>query len=341
MSGNEIAAENTFVRQSAFHAVLRYAAGSALIMMVATGWDYTLAYLTPILALNFLAPGTKTPTLRTGLLFLVSVAISCMAALLFSTLFLNFPLVFLPLLALILFHIYYTEYLQPMKLWLIIAFLVIPMMMMKTPALGSIVAVNLFMNALVALVLSWLVWMMFPDSDADAVPEKKSIPGSRYSSLRFTDAMTRILVVLPMLVLFFVFNLSDSLLVLVFIAVLSMNPATANRKAGVALIVANLGGGLAAIIVYQMLTVVPSFLFSGLITLLAGLLFAVGVFGGKPAGALFGMAYSTFLLIQGNVVALAGEAGEKVWVRMLQIGVAVGYMVAGFMVADGLSKKTV
>jgi hypothetical protein len=116
-----------------------------------------------------------------------------------------------------------------------------------------------------------------------------------------------------------------------------MNPATANKKTGVAMILANLGGGFAAIIVFNLLTIATSFIYSGMLTLLVGLLFGSGLFGGKPAAPLFGMAFSTFLLILGNVISLAGEAGDIVWARIFQIAVAMIYMVSAFGLIDRVS----
>ena len=100
-------------------------------MMVAMGWDYTLAYLTPVLALNFLGPTAKAPTLKGSGAFLLMVALACMLGLAFGQIFLSYPMVFLPLLALMLFHIYYTDKLKPMKLWLILSLLIIPLVMMQ------------------------------------------------------------------------------------------------------------------------------------------------------------------------------------------------------------------
>ena len=149
--------------------------------------------------------------------------------------------------------------------------------------------------------------------------------------------------VLPVLVMFFVFNLSDALLVLIFIAILSMNPATSNKKTGIGIIVANLGGGLAAIAAFNLMTAVPSLLFLGLLVLLAGLLFGRALFSGRPVAPLYGMAFSTFLLILGNVTSFRGEAGEEVWTRILQLGIVVIYIVIAFAVVDYFSshKKSI
>lgn len=323
------------------HAMLRYAAGSALILMVAMGWDYTLAYLTPVLALNFLSPSAKAPTLKVSVAFILMVALSCLVGLVFSEVFLDYPLVFLPLLSLILFFIYYTDKLKPMKIWLILSLLVIPMVMMESPALGSIIALNLFMNALMALTMAWIVWFIFPGHEpAASAPEANGtlVPGPRE---RFHQAVTQSLVVVPVVALFFMFKLSGSLLILIFVAVLSINPAMASKKAGAGMVLANLGGGLVAILVYNLLTITPSYVMSGLLTLLVGLLFAPLVFGGKPLAPLAGMAFSTFLLIQGNVVSLAGEAGDVMWSRVMQIGLVMIYLVIGFRISTRLTGRWV
>lgn len=316
--------------------ILRYAVGSSLIMMIALGYDYQLAYFTPVLALNFLAPKANAPTLKSSGLFLLSVAASCLAGLVFSRFFLDYPLVFLPLLAIVLFHIYYTTSLQGMKVWLIISLLLIPMMSMQSSALGGTIAINLFINALMALLMAWLVYFIFPEKKQDVKVNAPAIdqPSARE---RFISAVTKSIVVIPVVVLFFVFDWSGSLLILFFVAIISMNPAAANKKTGMLMILANLGGGIAAIIVFNLLTIATSFLYSGILTLLIGLILGKGLFAGKPISVLYGMAYSTFLLVLGNVISLTGEAGEIVWVRIFQIGIAMLYMVIAFGLVDRMS----
>ena len=337
MSDNSSAIQLDTGTNEQFHGILRYAVGSAIIMMFALGYDYQLAYFTPVLALNFLAPAAKAPTLKSSVAFLLSVALASLAGLMFSRFFLDYPLVFLPLLALILFHIYYTTALQSMKVWLIISLLLIPMMSTQSAQLGGIIAVNLFMNALLALLLVWVIYFIFPGKESVSAGNPKVAAEQPTSRQRYISAITKSIVVTPVVILFFVFNWSGSMLVLFFVAILSMNPAAANKKTSVAMILANLGGGVAAIIVFNLLTVATSFIYSGILTLLVGLLFGNGLFSRKPAAALFGMAFSTFLLILGNVISLAGEAGEIVWVRIFQIGIAMLYMVIAFRLVERLS----
>jgi len=335
MSGKAIAINQPQDTDIALNPVLRYAFGATIIMLVAMSLNYTLAYLTPVLALTFLAPGAKPPTLKTTVLFLLIIAITCMTGIFFSRFFLDYPLVFMPLLILAIFHIYYTTSLQNMKVWFIISLLVIPMISLQSAELGNIVAINLFLNALLAISLVWLVYFIFPVKVSAHDIKKSAAPAIAIPArIRFISACKKILVIMPILISFFVFSLTDTLLVLVFVSLLSMNPAFANKKAGIALVMANVGGGLAAILAFNFLTVVPNLIFLGLLTLLFGLLFGEKLFSGKPVSALFGTAFSTFLLILGNVTSITGEAGEIVWTRIFQLTIVVVYLVIAFFLAD-------
>jgi len=174
MSGNSSTISLETGTAENLHGILRYAVGSAIIMMIALGFDYQLAYFTPVLALNFLAPTAQAPTLKSSAAFLFIVSAASLAGVLFSRFFTDYPLVFLPLLVLILFHLYYTTALQPMKVWLIISLLLIPMMWMQSPELGSVVAFNLIINATLAQLMVWLVYFFFSENESVAKGSKKT-----------------------------------------------------------------------------------------------------------------------------------------------------------------------
>jgi hypothetical protein len=321
---------------SGSYPMMRYALGTTLIMVAALGLDYTLSYMTPVLAVNFFLPGAKAPTLKSAFSFLMVVAIATFTGVLFSRFFLDYPLVFLPLLILILFHIYYIESFQQVKLWFIISLLVIPMITLESDQLGKTVALNLFLNALLAIALVLAVFFIFPDHGivSDQKKYTASIPLADHQ--RFVSAGKKVIVIMPVLLLFFIFSLTDALLILIFVTLLSMNPAFTKKKAGIALILANLGGGLAAIAVFNLLTIVSEIYFVGLLTLLVGLIFGERLYSNRKLSPMFGTAYSTFLLILGNVTSTAGEAGEIVWTRILQLAIVVVYLVIAFFIVNNL-----
>ena len=319
--------------------VLRYAMGATMIMLVAMIADYNLSYLTPVLALNFLAPGVKPMSFKSSAVFLLIIAGASAISLLFTRSFIDYPLVFLPLIILAIFHIYYTPRFQKMKVWLIIALLVIPMASMQAPGMGSLIAFNLFINALIAVILVALVNFFIPFHEPENPGIKTGSSDIVTERQQFIAAMNKTFVVLPVLLVFFVFNLSGALLVLVFITILSLNPATASKKAGIAIILANFAGGMAAILAFNLLTIVPELIFLGLLVLLGGLIFGKGLFDKKPVSQMFGMAYSTFLLILGNVTSFRGEAEEAVWSRVFQLGIVVVYIVIAFALVDYYSGR--
>ena len=59
-------------------------------------------------------------------------------------------------------------------------------------------------------------------------------------------------------------------------------------------------------------------------------MFARQVFSGRKTGALYGMAFSTVLLIIGSVTGSTSDASSKVYSRITGIMIAVIYVVVAF-----------
>ena len=74
----------------------------------------------------------------------------------------------------------------------------------------------------------------------------------------------------------------------------------------------------------------PEYVFLIVLTLLAGLMFGSRLFSGKPKAALYGMAFSTLLLVIGSTTSSSGEADAKVYTRIIQLMAAVIYVVIAF-----------
>jgi len=321
--------------------VLRYALGSCFIMAVTSLMNYELSYLTSVLALGYMAPGAKPLSFKQGLKFILTLSLITGLAVIFSEFFVDYPLVFMPLLALGILWLYYSDALPLMvKLFSIISILVIPLLSLEASAIGSFVAVSLVFNALMAVVLSQLVFLVFPLCDADIpfVKQKQNVP-KKTDKERLKYAINIVFILLPMLLLFFIFKLSGGLLILIFTAILSMSPALANTKVGGGMIIANILGGLFAILAYNLLVVVPMFPFMILITLSTGLFFGTRLFSSNKMAAVFGSGFSTFLLILGSVTSSEEEASDEVWTRLIQISIAVIYVVIAFRLLNNYEKS--
>ena len=87
MSGNTTSLQPAVAVVHEINPVLRYAFGAAIIMTAAMALNYTLAYLTPVLAMGFLAPGVKAPTLKSSVGFLLVILVSSFTGFIFSRFF--------------------------------------------------------------------------------------------------------------------------------------------------------------------------------------------------------------------------------------------------------------
>ena len=321
--------------------MLRYVLGSCFILGVTSLMNYDLAYLTSVLALGYMAPGAKPLTFKQAGGFLLILTIITGLTVVFTEIFLDYALVFMPLLLLSLMWLYYTDKLPMMvKLFALVSLIIIPFVSIDSGAIGSYVAMRLVFNALMAVILSQIVFLVFPLCDADIPFEKKKQETKKQSEAeRFKYAVNIILILLPVLLLFYMFKLSSSVLVLTFVAILSISPALANPKVGLVMIVANILGGIFGILAYKLLIIVPNFVFMILISLSIGLFFGSRLFSSSKYAGIFGSGFSTFLLILGSVTSSDAEAGSKVWTRVIQISMAVTYVVIAFGILDRIMKS--
>jgi hypothetical protein len=229
-------------------------------------------------------------------------------------------------------------------MWLLIAVLVIPLITITSPAIANVVAAGILVGATVTVLVVWLSYGLLPDPPqppADMAASGPAPPELPPAVERFKTAAISTLVVMPVLVLFYAFKLQSALLILVFVGLLSSQPGFAsNFKAGAALILGNVMGGVAAIVMYELLAMMPELYFMVLLTFLAGLVFGARLFSDKPTAKLWGMAFSTLLLVIGSTTASgSAEAGSKVYTRVLQIAVAVIWVVLASGLADRFIRR--
>jgi len=288
--------------------ILRFAIGITLVMALATGIAWPLSFLAPVL-IGLLLSSPAPLSLRAGVGFVAIIAVAMGASFVFSVVFLSYPVVFLALIGLLLFRVFYAASgdAHPLSiLWMVVGLCVIP----PDPAVSAA---------------------------AIASPTPKSIPEA---SERFRSAAISTLAVWPLLVLFYAFQLTGDLLVLIFAAILAISAnMQAGWKGGIALIIANLGGGVITIVIYNLLVAVPEFGFFVVLMLLTTLLIGQRRFSDAPTAGLYGSAMNTVLIIIGGVTTSTGEAGAEIYVRITQIIIAVIYIVVSLGLLESLWKR--
>lgn len=320
---------------------VRYAVGSTLLMALTLGIGWNMAYITPVLALSFFAPGSSMPSFKQGIAFIGIIAATTVLGFLFTKFFLDYILLFIPLLGLVLLTIFYTDRLgAKAKVFMLISLLLMPLISMQSNAIAFAFMQTFILGAAITIVLVWVIFSLFPDKVESGKPPTPAPAAASAPSeeTRFQYALETLMVVFPVVLVFFFFQWMGGLIILIFITLLSMNP-NFNIKAGKAMIIGNLLGGIFAIAVYELLVMVPLFPMLILLVLATGLFFASRLFSGLATAPLFGMGFSTFLLVIGQTTSGTDDAGGKVWMRVVMIMIAVIYVVAALRIQEAYKNK--
>jgi hypothetical protein len=321
--------------------VVRYAVGSTLLMALAMGIGWDMAFITPVLSLGFFAPGTSMPKLKEGVGFIGIITVTTFTGFIFTRFFLDYTFLFILLLALALLSIFYTNRLDAKpKVFMLISLLLLPMIGMQSMATAYVFMQTFTLGAAITILLVWVVYGLFPDkSKAKATQEGKAQTGSAPSAGdRFRYALETLIIVFPVVLAFFFFHWSGGLIILIFVTILSMQPRF-NYKAGMAMIMGNLLGGVFTIVAYELLVMVPQYLFFILMVMATALFFSSRLFSSDPKAPLFGMGFSTFLLIMGQSISGTDDAGGKVWMRVIMIMIAVIYVVTTFGIMEAYKSR--
>ncbi|MDX1395125.1 MAG: DUF2955 domain-containing protein [Gemmatimonadota bacterium] len=317
----------------------RYALGATLSVAIAMGIDWQLSYVAPVLTINLLGSGKPRPSVKLFVGIVGVLGLLGILGMLLSSALLPYPGVFLLVDGLVVYLLYYAAGRGASSTaiaLLLIGATVIPVVGLQSIEVSSVVAEGLVWGAVVALGVVLLSHVLIPDpplsSDAEAQAEAEATavrPSARYAA---EFARLNTLVVYPLVCFFFITG-STAVIVLVFAAFLSVRPDMASGvQAGKALLVGNAMGGLTAVIMYEMLVMMPQFPFFLLLTLLGGLYFGWRTFRGDPKGPLWTMAFQTAILVVASTTSMYGDADAKAFTRVVQIGTAVVYLVVAFRI---------
>ena len=314
--------------------IIRYALGATVAMAIALGSPWETSYLTPVLVATFLAYPDKPLTPRLGAALIVIVGVAIWFGWQVGRL-IDYPAVFLLAASLVLFWIFYGGQRGRsalVLLWLVIAVLLLPFARMVYPAAAIFVARGLLVDVVLTATVVVVAYALLPERQTGgaqpAADDASALASSPDESFR--AALVATVVVVPLMALFYFVELSGALTVLAYVGILSALPDIGTDvQKGKERIRGNIVGGAVAILVYNLLLIVPSFSFLLLLTLAAGLALGSRAFAREEPDAFFVTAYSTTLLIVG-ATAFRGEASSEVYLRIIQITIAVTYVVVGF-----------
>lgn len=331
--------------------IVRFSLGATLATGMAYLIGFELPFLVPILAAMLLAPPASCPSFQAGVAFVGPVAVAAFLGVVLTRYVLQYPLIFLLIEFLVLYRIFYALAggAAPLRMvWLLIAALIVPLMGLDSIGLSIGVAIGLVEGAAIAVSVVWLSHGLLPEPPVpesahagglDAKPAKQVPP----PEARAAYANRAVMVLFPVLVLFFFKGWTDQAVILMYAALLSLQPSfAAGWNQGKTMIGGNLVGGVTAILFYNLLLVRPTIGTFLLLTFVTGLVFGELIFSDRPVAPLFKTAFNAVILLVGMSVAITGaDASSKFYTRIAQIILAVVYIAAAFGWLEYLQRKRV
>ena len=323
---------------------LRLAVGVTLSLMLALTLAWPGSFLMAIITAILLSTGEPPIPLKSGLFLILATAGLLTFGQALTELTLHMPVVCSVLIILFVIIGQYAM-LGGMSMLLVvvlyIAVLVLPLLGMASPVLVEGIVGGLFSSISLAVLCSWLIFAVFPyrGEGGEAKPKPEALPESE----RLKKAILLTMLVLPVFFLFYLLEMTGDVLILIFVVLLIQMPSTEmGVKSGVGLLLANALGGLAAVVIYKTLTLAPSLIMLALLIFIFSLLFAGRIFSDHPLAKLYGSGLNTIIVILGSTTGAYGDgAAETIYIRLLQIAMAVIYVIAMLSLLEAYRDKKV
>ncbi len=324
--------------------ILRMTIGVTVAVAVSYGVAWPLFFVSPIFGAIFLTIPVWIGW-KMAVQLLARLIFSLLIGLMISEFCLDYSLVCIPLYGLLLFFIYYndTPAAPPMQtLFMTIGVIMIPIMGISGAGASHLIAMGLLFNMGIGLVFAWLFHTLIPDSLVDAksqaaVAKKPAPPPQPSGEERARLALVSTLVALLAVVLFFSLNLVQYALAMMYICFMAGTPsANGSFQAMKVNVLATCIGGVAIIIVFNLLVAVPTYLFLLTVVMGISLFFSTRIFSGGPYAAAFTSGFTAFLVLLGSSTGVDKSASADFYLRIAQVIFAGIFTIIALRVVEHL-----
>jgi uncharacterized membrane protein YccC len=328
---------------------IRYAVGVTIAAALAFGIAWPLSFLFPVLSAVFLALPLPKLTLQQGLRNMRDTLFAFAVGFIFTQFILPHTVIYIPLLALALFHTYYHLN-RGGSFWLVLmlllCLLLMPMLAGLYEGLAIGVVSGLVGSSWLTIGLLWLAHYIVPDAPVGpAMPqEAKQAPGYQpgYSAPAAEFALKSTIVALPIAIVFIANNWTSQILVMVFAAIFTLSPnLDKGKEAGMNSIKSTLIGGGVAFFVYWALVAVPEYHFLVLLIFLASLGFASVIHSAQPMAKYLPSAMVAMIILVNSSLAEGADFSDIFIKRILFISLAAIYVVTALTVLDAFWPKKI
>lgn len=210
--------------------------------------------------------------------------------------------------------------------------LLLSFLSLSAEPLGDLILNNLLVNLSLAIVVSEISFLLFPETPINKELSKKDHTAAGVENNYDVNKLgiNGLVVLMPVTLFFFYLQLNEYLLTYIYIIILGLDPTIYKSKKGPEMLLANLLGGLVGILVYNLLTVNPSFVFYIILVLIVGLFFCYKIFGTGKNAAFYPQAYRAFFLVIAIVYNSTDTAASSLSGRVVGIIVALIYVILAY-----------
>ncbi|MFV0541638.1 MAG: hypothetical protein ACK5MZ_10470 [Aestuariibaculum sp.] len=314
--------------------LIRCLFGVSLSLLLATSLNIMAPHLTAIFTLMLLGKERQNIGLKKSVALLFIFLILGTGGRFLGKYLVDYPLVILLVLGVVVFWTFrLTQIPNPIRLLFLIFTILLSFASIQANILGGVALSLLLTELAIALFVVQLSFLLFPSNQISTVKQNQSVKADAKINLDKL-ALNGLLVVLPVIIVFFTFNINVLPLTLVFIVLLSFDPFVYQSKKGLALFVGNFFGGLMGILAYNILVIAPSFLLYAFLIIGISGYFTLHTFSNKKTAPIFELAFKTFFVVMGTISVTENSAGATIAERLFQIGLAIIYVIVAYKVIN-------
>ena len=290
---------------------------------------WPLAFIVPLLAVQFLALLPAAPKLRQILVVVVVVLATTSLAVIAGELLRDRPAAYLAVLLAIFAVAFYLDNFPRTKLiatLLLLSNAILPILGMQDSAASAGMRDTLIYGSLLALLLAWLAHAIFPSRLARG-------PGPPPVARPAEGVWLRAAILLVPVGYYLIRPDAATfpLVVAVMTILRQADPGTGQRLA-LGLLLGNLIGGIVATVAYGVLTLFPDFATLTLVLLAVGLLLGGRIAMGGPQAPVYVMALVVFITLLGiGLPALTSGSGEQFMARFWGVLLGACYALGALM----------
>ncbi|MEQ3491675.1 DUF2955 domain-containing protein [Vibrio sp. SSH13-20] len=319
--------DNLSIDNATQRRILRFTIGVGLAVFLAAWINWQLAFVAPVFTAKFLVdkPNFHRETIYELLLALIA---TMGLGLLLSGGITQYPIVLLIAVGLMMAWGYYLFTDPKWNLFatiLLIAVLMLPFMAINNPAISVVLASGLAISGAVSVAIFALVHIYLPEPNSEFAGYAAPPIGKEQ---RWHASFRAMLISFPVVCFFFVFQISEALLTMMFVALLSlMITSEKSVKLSAFLIISNGIGGILAISAFSILAIVPSIFFYTAFIVLLAVLIGKKIYTVPEKAPIFTTAFSTLLVLIGSTLMSSGDIDSNTFIRIFQLVLVGTYMI--------------